>query len=386
MQVDHGLVVPEADYGVRVVIAHDFMETFGGAERVIQEMARTFPDAPVVTILGRRSVAERMGIGDRFHSLLPENRITLRYYRLLAPLFPALVRGWRLPAADVLLTSSYAFAQGFRTRNDAFHVCYCHSPMRFAWTMTDAYKRTWARNAVSARAFDVFAALMRAADRRAAHRVGHFLTQSDYTAAQIRQFFGREAEVIGVPVDPGLFRPGSESPHDYFLLCGRLVEPYKAATVVLEAFEGLSERLVVAGDGPALPGLRARAPENVEFVGHMQDRELVSLMQRCRAAIFPSRDDFGLVPLEVMSCGRPVIAYAAGGALHTVVPGISGQFFDEQSAEAIRTAVVSFDADAYDPGAVRAHAEQWLATHFRERLIDAVMRAVERPAISSYPT
>jgi glycosyltransferase involved in cell wall biosynthesis len=381
---DH-LVAPESDYGVRVVIAHDFIETFGGAERVVQEMARTFPDAPVVTILGRQSVAVRMGIADRVHSLLPESRLMLRHYRLLAPLFPSLVRGWRLPEADVLLTSSYAFAHGFRTRNDAFHICYCHSPLRFAWTMTDAYKRIWARNAISAHAFDALAALMRAADRRASRRVGHFLTQSDYTAAQIRQFFGREAEVIGVPVDPGLFRPSTDAVGDYFLLCGRLVEPYKAATIVVKAFEGLGERLIVAGDGPALPRLRKLARSNVQFVGHLGDEELVRLMQRCRAAIFPSRDDFGLVPLEVMSCGRPVIAYAAGGALHTVVPGLSGELFETQRPDAVAEAVRRFDPAGYDSDRIRMHAEQWLARHFRERLINAVMRAVERPPISAYP-
>ena len=379
-------MVRERDDGVRVVIAHDFMETFGGAERVVQEMAQTFPDAPVIAILGRRSVARRMGIEDRFRSLLPEREAILRHYRFLAPLFPTLVRRGRLPDADVLVTSSYAFAHGFRTRNDAFHICYCHSPLRFAWTMTEEYKRTWAHGPISRIGFDLLAAWMRAADRRAARRIGHFLTQSEYTAAQIRRFFAREAEVIGVPVDPGLFRPSGEPVEDYFLLCGRLIEPYKAATVVVRAFEHLDQRLVVAGDGPALPRLRAAAPRNVEFVGHLEDTELVALMQKCRAAIFPSQDDFGLVPIEVMSCGRPVIAYAAGGALQTVVPGVTGELFEDQRPESVARAVRTFAPEAYDPQAIRRHAERWLARHFRERLVAAVMRAVEQPPTSAYPT
>ncbi|MEX2195998.1 MAG: glycosyltransferase [Thermoleophilaceae bacterium] len=363
--------------GPRVVITHDFMETYGGAERVTQEMALAFPDAPVVALLGRPAVAERMGVAERFHSVLGARPRLLRRYRTLAPVFPALADRVRLPEADVVLSSSYAYAHRFRTPADAPRVCYCHSPLRFAWSMTEGYRDEWAGAGPAGRAFELFAAAMRGSDRRSAQGVREYLTQSPFTAEQIERFYGRDATVIGAPVDCDLFRPDGE-PGDYFLLCGRLIEPYKKVTVAIEAFRRLGRRLVIAGDGPALESLRATAPANVEFTGHLGDDELVPLMQGCLAAVFPSRDDFGLIPVEVMACGRPVIAYGAGGALHTVVPGRTGVLFGDQTPDALEHAVAEFDPGSFDPAAVRAHAEQWDKRRFRGRLVEAVDRAAGR--------
>ena len=246
---------------VRVVIAHDFMETYGGAERVVAEMAEAFPSAEVFAILGRRGVAERIGIADRFTTLLPDRERLFKSYRLAAPVLPALVASRRLPSADVLLTSSYAFAHHFRTRNSAPQVCYCHSPLRFAWSMTDSYRDEWASGRLRSLAFGGFARGMRFADRRAAARVTTYLTQSAYVADQIARFYGREAEVIGAPIDCSRFVPAdlSGDPDDYYLFCGRLVEPYKRAAITVEAFRTLGERLVIVGAGPAMGRLRAAA-------------------------------------------------------------------------------------------------------------------------------
>ncbi len=361
----------------RVVIAHDFMETYGGAERVTQEIAHAFPESPVYAIAGRSEVARRMGVESRFRTLLPPRRRVLKHYRLAAPLLPILVDRTHLPEADVLLTSSYAFALRFRTENDALHVCYCHSPLRFAWTMTDSYRLERARGRLSAAAFDALSSALRRADRRAAERVDHFLTQSPYVAEQISRFYGREADVIGAPVDCEIFKPapGGGGPDDYYLFCGRLVEPYKKAAIAIDAFRDLPHRLVVAGDGPALERLRAGAPPNVEFTGHLEDNELVDLMQRCQALVFPSRDDFGLLPLEVMACGRPVLAFGSGGAKHTVVPGVTGDLFETQTAASIAAAITRFDPDSYDPRQIRDHALQWDRHVFRRRLIEAVRNA-----------
>jgi glycosyltransferase involved in cell wall biosynthesis len=361
---------------MRVVIAHDFMETYGGAERVTQEMAKAFPEAPVYAILGRPSVAQRMGIAERFQTLLPARPGLLRQYRLGAPVLPLLVDRARLPEADVLLTSSYAFALRFRTANEAPQVCYCHSPLRFAWTMTDSYRAERAPGALSGAAFAALAWAMRRSDGRTSRRVSRFLTQSPFVAEQILRFYGRQSTIIGAPIDCDLFRPdGAPGPGDYFLFCGRLVEPYKRAEAALDAFRDLPHRLVVAGDGPALGRLRAIAPPNVEFVGHLDDPDLVELMQHCRALVFPSRDDFGLLPLEVMSCGRPVLAFAGGGARHTVIPGLTGELFDAQTPTAIAEAVRTFDAGAYDSARIRDHALNWDRSLFQRRLLAAVEEA-----------
>jgi glycosyltransferase involved in cell wall biosynthesis len=362
----------------RVVIAHDFMETYGGAERVTQEMAVAFPEAPVYAILGRQEVAERMGIAHRFTSILPQRPRVFESYRLMAPLMPALLRSVRLPETDVLLTSSYAFAHHLRTRNRAPQVCYCHGPLRFAWSMTESYRRAWAPGRARSAAFDWFARAMRRADRRAASGVSVYLTQSEYTAGQIKQYYGRDAHVVGAPIDTDRFVPGEtpDDPDDYFLFCGRLVEPYKHANVAIEAFRALPERLILAGDGPAREKLEATAPPNVEFTGALDDPDLVPLMQRCKGLIFPSRDDFGLLPLEVMACGRPVLAFAGGGAKYTVVQGVTGEFFDAQNPRVLREAVEAFDPHAYDPDLIRRHATKWDRDFFHARLRDAVEATV----------
>ena len=363
---------------MRVVIAHDFMETYGGAERVTEQMALTFPDAPVVAILGREEVAQRMGVPDRFRSLLPERPTLLRHYRLLTPAFPALAGRRRLPEADVVLSSSYAFAHRLRPRGCATRVCYCHSPLRFAWTMTDRYQEEWGGGPASKRAFELMARALRTSDRTAAADIDAWLTHSPNVAEQIEHFYGRQAEVIGPPVDCDRFRPSWSAPADYFLFVGRLVEPHKRARMMLDAFRALpEERLLIAGGGPALDELRAAAPPNVTFAGHLDDAALIEAMQACRATLFPSRDDFGLVPVEVMACGRPVMAFAGGGARYTVVPGLSGTFVRAQTADAFARAVRRFRDDAWDPVRIREHALRWDARLFRRKLLAAVHRAAE---------
>jgi glycosyltransferase involved in cell wall biosynthesis len=369
----------------RVIIAHDFAEMYGGAERILGTIAAVFPEAEVWAIAGRRSVAERIGVADRFHTLLPESDRFLRHYRGLAPLYPTLVRRRSLPAADLLLTSSYAFAHGFRTANDAPHMSYCYSPLRFAWSMTQEYA---GKQPFTGRAFRLVAASARRADRRAAGRVTTYVAESHHVAGQILSAYRRNAHVIHPPVDCSVFRPAREPGHDgYYLFCGRLIEPYKRLRVVLETFRALPHlRLVVAGDGPAREGLRAQASPNVEFVGHLEDDELVPLMQRCAAAVFPSEDDFGLVPLEVMACGRPVLAFGGGGALETVAPGKTGEFFREPTAHGLRAALEQFDPDAYDPVAIRAHALKWDRPVFEGALREAVAATAalrQPPEVSS---
>ena len=343
-------------------------------------IAAAFPQAPVWALAGRRSVAERMGLSDRFHLVLPERDLLLRHYRLLAPLYPAVVRLRRLPEADLLVTSSYAFSHGFRTLNDATQVCYCYSPLRFAWSMTNDYATHVAGGTFSSRSFRLFAGGMRYADRRAASRVTHYVADSHHVARQIRQAYGRGAEVLHPPVDCDLFRPPEVAGHDgYYLFCGRLVEPYKRPGMTVEAFRSLPDkRLVVAGDGPAYLELKQRAPANVEFLGEVRDGDLVGLLQRCAATVFPSVDDFGLTAVETMACGRPVLAYAGGGALETVVPSQTGEFFNEASAPALTAALKRFDPDAYDPAAIRVHAERWGVPRFRDALTRTVGEVAAR--------
>lgn len=252
--------------------------------------------------------------------------------------------------------------------------------------MTDAYSGRLARGSLGRRAFAAFAAAMRRSDRRAASRVTRYVAESRYVAEQIRSAYGREADVIYPPVDCELFTPSPDGGHDdYYLFAGRLIEPYKRPGIVIEAFRELGLPLVVAGDGPAYGELRSRAPANVNFVGHVSDDELVSLMQRCVATVFPSVDDFGLIPVEAMACGRPVIAFAGGGALETVVAGRTGEFFGEQSTTALLSALRRFDPARYDSAAIRSHAEAWRIERFQREITAAVLAAAEARPPAAQP-
>lgn len=370
-----------------VVVTHDFMETFGGAERVTAEIARAFPDAPVIALLGRPEIARRMGVEDRFRSVVTPRDVLLRHYRLGAPAWGAIAAAARIPDCDVVVSSSYAYAHRMRPGEGERAVCYCHSSLRFAWSMTDAYRDRWARHPRAGDAFDLMASRLRRSDLRAARAIDVYLTQSPFTADQIRRFYGIEADVIGAPVDCERFTPADSSGDGgHYLLVSRLVEPYKRVSVALEAFRRMpGERLVVAGDGPAMAELRRACPPNVTLAGALEDAELVELMRTCRAALFPSVDDFGLVPVEIMACGRPVLAFAGGGALHTVVPGLSGSFFHAQSPESIMAAVRAFDPTDYDSKAIREHALQWDSARFRERLVASVTAALGAELPSDQP-
>lgn len=362
----------------RVVIAHDFCEAYGGAERFTAEIARLYPDAPVVALLGRRSVVERMGIADRVRFLLPPRPWLLRNYRLFAPAYFGLVRTARLPDADVLISSNYAYAQGFRPPPGAAHLCYTWGPFRHLWSQEAQYAAELPFGPVGQRLFRAYSVAGRWMDRLATRAVDTFVTSSPYTSGLLEQAYGRPAEILPPPIDSVRFHPGPEPPEDYFLFVGRLTEAYKKPSLVVEAFNRMPHlKLKIAGDGHDRERLMAGAGPNIEFLGHLGDDDLVRVMQRCRAAVFPSTDDFGLVPLEVNACGRPVIAYAAGGALHTVVDGVTGALFGRQSAEGIVEAVERFDADRFDPVRIRAHGLTFDTTRFRAGLGHLVSRLLD---------
>lgn len=378
---EHGGPPGSLPAGTRVLIAHDNLRWYGGAERIAAVIAEALPGAPFWTVFGRPEVASRMGIAGRLHTLLPAWSPVIRAYRGLGPAYPVLIRARPLPEADLLVTSSFAFAHHFATRNGAPQLCYCYSPLRFAWTMTESYGEELTQRRPARAALRALAAALRGADLRAAARVTTYVAESQYVARQISSFYGRDPDVVYPPVDCDLFRPAEVAGHEgYYLFCGRLVEAYKRPSLAVEAFRSLPhERLVVAGDGPALPALKRLAGPNVEFVGQVGDDALVGLMQRCAAVIFPSQDDFGLIPVEAMACGRPVLAFAGGGALETVVAGETGEFFPHQTAAAIRGAVGAFDPDAYDGAAIRRHALKWRRERFTQEILAAARATLETP-------
>jgi len=354
-----------------VALVHDYLNQRGGAERVFRHVADLYPDAPVYT-----SIADAAATGDlvdpaRVHtSLLQRIPKASKYFRYLAPLYPAAFEAFDLSAYDVVVSTTTAWAKGVAFRPGAVHVCYIHSVSRFAFD----YERYVGGFGIGTLARPLVRGLV-AWDRRAAQRPTAFIANSHNVAARVRRHYGREAAVVHCPVDLERFAVGGGG-GDYFLVVSRLLS-YKRIDLAVEACRLAKLRLIIVGDGPARRGLHARAAgTRTEFAGAVGDEALRTLMQNARAVIVPGEEDYGLVPLEANACGRPAIAYGRGGALETIRPGITGEHFGEPTPESLAAVLGRFDADRYDPAVLRAQAEQFSPARFKARFASMVAAIV----------
>lgn len=351
-----------------MLISHDFAYQYGGAERVTEALAEAFPEAAVAVIGGDPAVLERMRVRDRATSLLPLGTLTRRY-RALSPAFPLLLP---FRSAEIVLSSSYAFAH--HVRGTRLHIEYCHSPLRQVWVSYDEYRKR--AGAVLAAGMATFRGWLKLMDLRATRRVDVLLASCDNVRRRIHAIYGRDADVIYPPVDAETFSPGQTTREgELAFLVARLVEPYKAVSSVLEAFSTLPYRLVIAGSGRDAPLLQRMAPSNVTFVGYLDDAGLRSWYRRAKIVLFPGEDDFGIVPLEAMACGTPVVALDAGGARETVVDEVTGLRFVPGS---LKTAIAEAMGREWDSATIRSHALKFsrprFATAVRER-VEAEIRA-----------
>ena len=346
---------------MRVALVHDWLITLGGADRVLLALHELFPEAPVhVSLYDPARLPEEFHRLDIHPSWLQRIPRAARHHRWLVPVMPMVFQTMNVDGAQVIISSSHACAKGVRKPRGAVHICYCHTPMRYAWDFEPGYVHSLPP-AVRPLARTAFLWL-RWWDRATADGVDHFIANSKFVAGRIRRHYGREATVIYPPVDTEYFTP-SGHPGGSFLVVSRLV-PYKRVDLAVEAFNRLGRPLVIVGDGPEASWLRAKARPNITFVGEVSDAALRSYYRRCAALVFPGEEDFGLVPLEAQACGRPVIAFGRGGALESVVDGMTGGFFFEPTADALMAAVRAFDQTSYDPAAIRSHAEQFSRRRF----------------------
>jgi glycosyltransferase involved in cell wall biosynthesis len=361
---------------VRIALVHDWLITLGGSDRVLLALHEMFPDAPVYASLYAPqrlpSAFREMQVRTTWLQSVPG---AINRHRALVPLMPMAFRSLNLREFDVVLSSSHACAKGVRVGPGAMHICYCHTPMRYAWDFDGAYvsamspmARPAARAALSG---------LREWDPASARRVDHFIANSRFVADRIRRHYGRLATVIHPPVDVEFFTPEEPSVRhggEFFLIVSRLV-PYKRVDLAVEAFNLLGLPLVIVGDGPEATSLRARARANVQFAGEVSDEELRDHYRRCRALVFPGEEDFGIVPVEAQACGRPVIAYARGGALETILAEQTGIFFNAQTVEALAAAVQSFESAAFDSEFIRRHAERFSGQRFHTEIAAFVNHA-----------
>jgi glycosyltransferase involved in cell wall biosynthesis len=357
----------------RVALVHDWLNQVGGAEDVLQTLVGLYPEAPIYTSLYWREKMpahwKRWDIRTSFIDHLPRAH---QHQQLYFPLYPLAFEQFDFSEYELVISNKSGFCHGIITGPETVHICYCLTPTRYVWRYRQYAEQEnlgrWTRRALAPALH-----YLRLWDRLAAERVDHFIAISQEVRRRIGKLYNRDAVIIYPPVDTGRFAPVDRA-DNYYLMVGRLV-PYRRLDVLIEAFNRLDRPLYIAGSGRDRDRLEEIAGPNVTFLGYVSDDDLPDLMARCRAFLFPGEEDFGIAPLQAMAAGRPVIAYAAGGALETVVRG-TGVLFSEQSADAIVEAVKSFDPDETDPDYLRAHARKFDKAVFERRLSEFVEEAV----------
>ncbi len=351
---------------MKVAIVHDYLVQRGGAERVVEVFHEMYPEAPIYTSVYNPDTTwpsfRNMDVRPSFmQRITRSNKIS----RALLPLYPAAFASFDLRGYDLVLSSTTAFAKGVRVPPGIPHVCYCNAVTRFLWDANAYFDHQGGRRVVRS-GVGALGALLRPWDYAAAQRVTQFVAGSANTARRIKQFYDRDAIVCHSPIDAARFAP---SPHteDYFFTTARL-NTYKRIDLAVQVCAQLGLPLLVAGEGPDRRRLEGLAGPTVRFLGRISDDELRHHYATCRAFVVPGEEDFGLTPLEAMASGRPVIAYAGGGALETVVEGETGMFFHEQTSEALANVLSHFEASAYDSIALRRHALSFDKECFKQRM------------------
>lgn len=349
---------------MRVAIVHYWLLRMRGGEKVVEAFCELYPDADIYThVYDERGVSEtirRHKVRTTFIGRLPNAK---KWYQRYLPFMPTALEALDLTAYDLVISSEAGPAKGVITRPDALHVCYVHSPMRYLWDQYHAYRKD-AGFLIKHLMPWVFTGL-RQWDVTSAARVDHFFANSSSVAQRIRKFWRREAEVLNPPVDVARFRP-RQTPDDFYLHVGELV-PYKRVDLAIEACRKLGRKLVIIGDGVERARLERLAEgADVEFRGKASDADVADAMERCRAFLFPAEEDFGIVAVEAMAAGRPVIAFGRGGAMDSVIDTQTGLFFSEQTAEALADAIERFELMDFDPARCAAHARTFSKELFKQ--------------------
>lgn len=352
---------------VKVAIVHDWLNQLGGAEAVLETLVDMFPEAPVfTTIYWRAGMPAHYQRWDIRSTWLDRAPGIYRRHRLYLPFYPLAVQSIDVRGYDLILSNKSGFCHGVHKTSGQLHIDYCLTPTRYVWDHA-AYATREGLGPLTRLALWPLLVWLRRWDLQAARRVDRFVAISRAVQARIARYYRRDSVIIHPPVDIERYRPSSEPPGDYFLVASRLI-PYKRIDLAVQACTRLRLPLIVVGEGRARAALEAMAGPTVQFRGRVSSQELAQLLAHCRAFIFPGLEDFGIAPVEAQAAGRPVIAYGQGGALDTVVEGVTGLFFDEQTPEALIAAIQRLGKMRFDPGAIRRHAEQFSVMRFKHQL------------------
>ncbi|AFJ45621.1 putative glycosyl transferase [Shimwellia blattae DSM 4481 = NBRC 105725] len=359
-----------------VGIIGDWFVTYAGSEKVVAEFLEVFPQADLYSVVDFLSEENKVHFKNKpitttFIQNLPKAK---KKYQTYLPLMPLAIEQLDVSKHDIILSSSHAVAKGVLTGPDQLHISYVHSPIRYAWDLQHQYLREAGMDkGVKSMLARWILHKMRIWDCRTANGVDHFIANSKFIARRIKKVYGRDADVIYPPVDVERFTL-NEKKDDYYFTASRLV-PYKRMDLIVEAFSHMPDKkLVVVGDGPEMPKLKAKATSNIDILGYQSNEVMQEHMRNAKAFVFAAEEDFGITPVEAQACGTPVIIFGKGGGLETTIPygkdSPTGIIFNEQSAQAIKQAVSEFEttADIFDPVACRQNAERFSSERFKSEI------------------
>lgn len=357
---------------MNTALVHYWLVRMRGGEKVLDGLCELLPDADLYThVYDRKAISDSIRarrVYTTFIQKLPRSRIWYPYY---LPLMPLALGRLDLSQYDVVISSESGPAKGVRTDPDTYHLCYCHTPMRYVWDRREDYLREFP--SVLRPGGRLVTEWLRSWDQRTARDVDEFVCNSRFVAERVQRIYGRDARVVYPPVEVDRFQPADRI-DDYYLWVGQLV-PYKRPRLAVRAFNRMEKSLVMIGEGPLLEEVRTLAGPTVDVRGREPDEVVARTYARCRALVFPGVEDFGIVPVEAMAAGRPVIAYREGGAAETVEEGRTGLFFEEPSEAALVRAVQRFEEaeDDFDAAAIRRHARQF----GRDRFLHEMRQVLE---------
>jgi len=361
---------------MRVALVHDYLNQYGGAERVLEAFCEIWPQAPIFTLIYDKKrtgyVFENRRVKTSFLQKIP---FVKKHHRPFLMLMPLGVESFDLSKYDLVISDSASFAKGIITRPGTLHICYCHTPTRYAWDDSHKYIREFGYPSLVEKIIPLFMNYLRLWDLSAAQRPDKFIANSNFVAGRIKKYYNADSEVIPPPVKSQLFSLSSEI-DNFFLVVARFL-PYKRIDLAIKACNYLGLELKIVGEGPEFKKLRDEAGPKTEFLGLVTDEKLRDLYSKCRALIFPQEEDFGISAVEAMASGRPVIAFRAGGALETIKEGETGIFFDQQSVDSLVGAIKRFNTEKFNSQIIREHALQFDKETFKHRIKNFVEKSWE---------
>ena len=364
---------------MKVALVHDFLVKLGGAERVLKVFADLYPDAPIYTLLYDEALCGKVFPAARVRASFLQRApgFLRKRQRYLLPMMPRAIESFDLSEYDLVLSSNSAYAHGVLISSAAKHVCYCHSPMRYAWDYTHEYLKEQQIGGVRRSVIVRLLHHIRQWDQVAADRVDTYIANSHHVRKRIKKYYRKDAEVLHPPVDTRHFKPQKEH-QDYFLIVSTL-SPYKKIDLAVQLFNKIGKQLIIVGSGAQEEYLKSIAGPHVKVVGFKSDEIVRDYLQNCRAFIFPGEEDFGITPVEAMACGKPVLAYGKGGALETVIPGFSGEFFHEPTIESMEDGLgrLIINEPNYDAKKIHEHAGQFSKQHFIENFQTLLKKALK---------